>query len=194
MSTVPPYLGEFGENDVRWFHENGTRLHVRAGERVITEGVMPEHIFVVLEGEFQVSSVGMNDPDMMRAREGELLGEMSYINRVPPGASVDAVVDGQLLAVLRTNVDAKIKRDPEFGSRFRKAVMDCAFDRVWLYNRRNWDPPPPQPPPDPYAGLRVHELIEKLLRGEFPDEGTPRDGKDKKDGNAGKDRRKRPPG
>ncbi|HEU4557651.1 MAG TPA: cyclic nucleotide-binding domain-containing protein [Longimicrobium sp.] len=167
MSTVPPYLQEFGDDDARWLHQHGVLTYVRAGDRVITEGVTPEHIYVVLEGEFRVSSESMNDPDVSRVKEGELLGEMSFINRVPPGASVYAVVDGVLLAVSRAQVDAQIEQDPEFGSRFRKVVMDFAVNRMWLYNRRANDPPPPQPEPDPYADLRVHELIEKLLRGEF---------------------------
>jgi CRP-like cAMP-binding protein len=167
VSTVPPYLQEFGDNDARWLHEHGVLARVRAGDRVITEGVTPEHIYVVLEGEFQISSQSINDPDIGRVKAGELLGEMSYINRRPPGGSVDAVVDGVLLAVRRNDVDAKIKEDPEFGSRFRKVLMDFAVDRIWTYNRRDNNPPPPPPEPDPYADLRVHELIEKLLRGEF---------------------------
>lgn len=167
MSTVPPYLGEFGKNDARWLYEHGVQVRVRAGDAVITEGVTPEHIYVVLEGEFRVSSRSLNDPDMLRVKEGELLGEMSYINGVAPGATVLAEIDGVLLAVRRADVDAKIVEDPAFGSRFRKVLMDFAVNRMWLYNRRDADPPPPQPPADPFADLRVHELIEKLLRGEF---------------------------
>jgi CRP-like cAMP-binding protein len=165
VSTVPPYLGEFGDEDVRWLHEHGVQRRVLADERVITEGVAPEHIFVVLEGEFRVSSESLNDADMMRVKAGELLGEISYVNRTTPGATVLAVVDGMLLAVRRADLDAKIADDPRFGSRFRKVLMEFAVSRMWLYNRREWNPPPP--PPDPYADLRVHELIEKLLRGEF---------------------------
>jgi hypothetical protein len=185
VSTVPPYLGEFGKNDARWLHEHGVQMRVLRGDVVITEGVAPQHIYVVLEGEFRVSSQSMNDPDVMRVRSGELLGEMSYINRVPPGATVIAEAEGVLLAVRRADVDAKIQEDPGFGSRFRKVLMDFAVNRMWLYNRRDLDPPPPQPEPDPYADLRVHELIEKLLRGEFPDDTPPPDRKDRK---------KRPPG
>jgi CRP-like cAMP-binding protein len=140
---------------------------VHAGDRVITEGVTPEHLFVVLEGEFRISSAELRDPDMTRVRPGELLGEISYIHRTPPGASVIAVTEGVLLAVCRTELDAKIAADPGFASRIRKILMDFAVNRMWRYNRRDWDPPPPHPEPDPYADLRVHELIEKLLRGEF---------------------------
>jgi CRP/FNR family transcriptional regulator, cyclic AMP receptor protein len=167
LPTVPPYLKEFGDEDARWLHEHGEQVSVRAGERVITEGETPEFIWVVLDGEFRVSSRSLNDPDMLRAAAGELLGEMSYIHGAPPGASVFAVTDGVLLAVRRADVDAQIARDPGFGSRFRKVLMDFAVNRMWYYNRRDWNPPPAQPEPDPYAELKVHELIEKLLRGEF---------------------------
>lgn len=167
MPTVPPYLKEFGDEDARWLHEHGAQLRVRAGERVITEGVTPEHIWVVLDGEFRVSSRSLHDDDMLRVKPGELLGEISYIQGTPPGATVFAVTDGVVLAVRRADVDAQIARDPAFGSRFRKVLMDFAVNRMWHYNRRDWDPPAPQPDPDPYAELKVHELIERLLRGEF---------------------------
>jgi CRP-like cAMP-binding protein len=167
VPTVPPFLGEFGDEDARWLHEHGVQRRVRAGERVIAEGITPEHIFVVLEGEFRVTSESLNDPDMMRVKAGELLGEVSYINRAPPGASVLAVTGGVLLGIRRGDVDAKIADDPAFGSRFRKVLMEFAVNRMWLYNRRDWNPPPPPPEADPYEDLRVHELIEKLLRGEF---------------------------
>jgi len=168
VSTVPPYLGEFGDEDVRWLNEHGAHRRVRAGEQVITEGVTPEHIFVVLEGEFRVSSESMRDPDVMRVGEGQLLGEMSYINRKPPGASVFAVTDGVLLGIPRARVRAKIVDDPAFGSRFLKVLGEFAVDRMWLYNRRDADPPPPQPEPDLDADLRVADLIRSLLEGRMP--------------------------
>lgn len=167
MSTVPPFLGEFGDEDARWLHEHGVQKRVRAGERVIVEGVSPEHIFVVLEGEFQVSSESLNDPDMLRVKAGELLGEVSYINHTSAGASVWAVTPAIVLAIRRADADAKIAEDPAFGSRFRKVLMEFAVSRMWQYKRRDLIPPPPPPQADPYEDLRVHELIEKLLRGEF---------------------------
>ena len=135
MPKIPPYLGEFTKDDVRWFLENGKQWRVRAGEVVITEGVNPGHIFVVLEGEFIVSSEALADPEIQRIGPAELLGEMSYLNGVPPGSSVRAATDGVLLAVLRSDVDAKIEADPAFGSRFRKVASDFGFSRLWVYHR-----------------------------------------------------------
>ena len=165
MPNLPPYLGEFADDDVRWFLENGQRQQVRAGDLVITEGVIPEYLYVVLEGEFVVSSKSLRDPLMERIGPGELLGEMSYLHRVPPGAWVHAATDGLLLAVSRADVEAKEHADPEFGSRFRKVIADFAFTRLWNYHRRRVAGEEPGKPPP--GDLRVHELIEKLLRGEF---------------------------
>jgi CRP/FNR family cyclic AMP-dependent transcriptional regulator len=169
LPRFPPYLGEFADEDAAWLYANGERREAAAGEEVITEGVTPEHIFVVLEGEFVVSSHSLSDPEIHRAGPGELLGEMSYINQEPPGGSVHAATDGVLLCVLRAGIDAKIAADPAFGSRFRKVISDFAVNRIYRYGRRRLtgETPPPFSPSDPDDDLRVHELIEKLLRGEF---------------------------
>jgi CRP-like cAMP-binding protein len=163
---IPPYLGEFADEDAEWFASKGEQRRVRTGEVVITEGVNPAHIHFVLEGEFVVSSESLGDPEIQRIGPGELLGEMSYINRVPPGGSVTATKDGVLLSVRRSDIDEKIAADPAFGSRFHKVISEFAVTRMFRYPRRNLDDPP-DPPRDEDADLRVTELIEKLLRGEF---------------------------
>jgi CRP-like cAMP-binding protein len=163
----PPFLGELSDQDAAWFGAAGQQQRVRAGEVVITEGVTPEHIHVVLEGSFIVSSERLGDPEIQRIGPGELLGEMSYINRSPPGGSVRAATDGVLLSVRRADIDAKITTDPAFGSRFRKVISEFAVSRMYDYGRRRVGEDPPPPPSAPDDDLRVHELIEKLLRGEF---------------------------
>ena len=66
VAKVPPFLGEIGDEDARWLYEHGERRPVAAGERIITEGKTPDHVFVVLEGEFLVSSVSLNEPGSPR--------------------------------------------------------------------------------------------------------------------------------
>jgi CRP/FNR family cyclic AMP-dependent transcriptional regulator len=147
--NLPPYLGEFTDEDARWFAHTGELWRVHAGEVVITEGVTPEHIHVVLKGEFVVSSAALRDPEMQRVGPGELLGEMSYINGVPPGSSVGAATDGVLLSVRRKDIDAKIDSDPAFGSRFRKVISEFAVTRIFRYGRR--------------------KLIQRTLAGDLPE-------------------------
>ena len=163
MAKVPPFLGEIGDEDARWLYEHGERRPVAAGERIITEGKTPDHVFVVLEGEFLVSSVSLNEPELQRIRSGEVLGEMSYINRLPPGASVDAVTDGLLLSISRAALDAQVKSDAAFGARFLKVLSEFALSRFWRFGRRALpDANPPLP-----ENVRVDEMIRRLLDGDF---------------------------
>lgn len=165
MANVPPFLGEFDDEDARWLSRHGERRDVVAGDVIISEGRTPAHIFVVLDGEFVVSSRSLGDADMQRIRAGELLGEISYIQKTPPGASVIAAKDGVVLAIPRSEVDQRLAEDPHFAARFQRVISELAVDRLWQYGRRALQPRPQRSVPD--DDLRVHELIEKLLRGEF---------------------------
>lgn len=169
MTKAPPFLGRFEDGDARWLNDAGERRAVKAGDTVIEEGVMPAHLFVVLDGEFVVSSRALRDPEMQRIGAGEVLGEMSYLNDLPPAASVYAAADGLLLCIPRGALKRKIDEDPGFGLRFQTVISSFAVDRFWAYGRR--DRPDllakGRRREDDDASLRVHELIEKLLRGEM---------------------------
>jgi CRP-like cAMP-binding protein len=168
VSTTPPFLGRFDDDDARWLNDAGERRSVRAGETVIEEGVMPAHLFVVLGGEFVVSSRSLRDPEMQRVGAGEVLGEMSYLNDLPPAASVYAAADGLLLCIPRDALARKVAADPGFGLRFQTVMSSFAVDRFWTYGRRGRpDLLAEGRRDDRDASLRVHELIEKLLRGEL---------------------------
>lgn len=195
MTKVPPFMGDFSDDDIAWAIRVGVRRHVRAGERIILEGEHPRELFIILEGAFVVESRQLNRPNMKRLGPGELVGEMSYINRQVPVSSVRALEDSELLCIPRTALDEKIAGDPGFAGRFHKVVSEFAVARLYA-----WSPPPTEPPPERASGdervewmpkpaegslrvdepiqraevpvdesFRVYELIERMLRGEFID-------------------------
>lgn len=165
MSAVPPDLRECGDEDARWLFEHGVQRRVRAGEEIIAEGVLPEYVWVVLEGEFRVTSAQMRDMELARARPGDVLGEMPDADRRLPTMSVIAATEGTLLAVRRADLDARTAEEPGFATRVRKVLRAYAVNRLWECGHPEWNALAGGH--DPYAGLRPHELIEKLLRGEF---------------------------
>lgn len=164
MTKVPPFMGEFADADVAWVVNNGVQRRVPTGETIIEEGKHPDHVFVVLEGAFVVSSVKMSDPAVQHLGPGELAGEMSFINRTPPAASVIAECDSVVLCIPRDRLREKLESDTGFASRFMRVVSEFTIDRLYNYGHRRIDPPPPR---DALADLRVYELIEKMLRGDF---------------------------
>lgn len=179
MTQVPPFMGDFSDDDIAWAIRVGVRRHVRAGEAIIVEGEQPHELFVILEGAFLVASRQLNLPNMKRLGPGELVGEMSYINKQIPVSSVRALEDSEVLCIPRTALDEKIAGDPAFQGRFHKVVSEFTLERMYAW----WVPPPEVPPEEETASLRVYDLIERMLRGEFPDPPPPAPGRpDRKKG------------
>lgn len=179
MPRRPAYLAEFADEDAAWFVRHGEERRVRPGEVVIEEKVTPEHVFIVLRGKFVVSSRSLGVLDIQRIGRGEILGEMSYLNREPPGGSVIAHTNGVLLAVRRGDIDARIRVDPAFADRFHRVASNFANSRLWRFVRRRLtadrsdepdppspDPPdPPRPEPDPKRVDEILRYIEIMLEG-----------------------------
>jgi len=169
VPNPPPYLGELSDDDAEWLKKNGELWQVAAGDVIITEEVPPDYVFVVLEGEFEVISNRLNDPDIPPVGPGELLGEMSYLERRKPRNSVRAVAGGALWSIPRSSIDAA---DEGFRRRFVKVLQEFAQQRMRDYKKaQGGEAPSPDPPPiDP----RVIEIIERLLRDDpWADEHAP---------------------
>ncbi|HEU4453611.1 MAG TPA: cyclic nucleotide-binding domain-containing protein, partial [Longimicrobium sp.] len=171
MTKVPPFIGDFSDDDIAWVIRVGVRRHVPAGERIIVEGEEARDVFVILAGAFLVASRQLELPNMKRLGPGELVGEMSFVNKQLPISSVSALEDSEVLCIPRTALSEKIAADSGFQGRFHKVVSEFTVDRLYAW----WAPPPRDPPPldEAVASLRVYELIERMLRGEFPEPPLP---------------------
>ncbi len=169
MTQVPPFMGDFSDDDINWAIDVGRLRRVAAGEPIIVEGQPVHDLFVVLMGAFQVVSQKLNRPTATRLGPGEIVGEMSYINRQLPISSVRALEASAVLCIPRTALTEKIAADAGFEARFHKVVSEFTVARLYEW----WSTAEEEPVRDE-GSLRVYELIERMLRGEFPDTGTPR--------------------
>lgn len=154
MTRVPPFMGEFSDDDWTWFQAVGTRLEIGDGETIIHEGEPVEFLFVILDGSFAVRSRGVRGMPPIRLGRGEIVGEMTYVRRGDrPLSSVVAREDSIVLRLPRTALDEKIASDAGFEARFRKVVSEFVVHRLY----GSWRPPPdgleppagPEPPDEP---------------------------------------------
>ncbi|HVG43128.1 MAG TPA: hypothetical protein VM890_00305 [Longimicrobium sp.] len=100
MPEVLPFVTELGDEDARWLQCVGRRWRVRAGEEIATEGLPDRHLLVVIEGEFEASSVA--------------------------GGPVRAATDGVLLCIRLEEVEAKLAGDPTFRDRLEEVIAKAA--------------------------------------------------------------------
>jgi hypothetical protein len=171
------------QQDARWLHRTCEHRRVHVGEEVIRPGVPPTHLFVVLEGEFEVRPAPEKKLEPRRLGPGALLWEVAYLRRIAPNCSVRAATAGMLLCIRPCDVDARVCEDPSFGGRFMKLITEFALEHCENGHRNGTGRPPTGNGNARYANgngngpagaekidataFRVPEVIEKLLRGDF---------------------------
>lgn len=169
MPPPPGSIGDPPDEDVAWIIANGIRQPIAAGRRLVSEGEEPDVVYVVLEGRFVVSSRGLGAAFHARLRQGEVVGEVSGAPGGPAPGTVRAETEGTVLEIPRDRLHERMRRDPGFAARFRHAVSGFTAERVRTLRESQVERERaglPKPPPEG-AGLRVHELIERLLRGDL---------------------------
>lgn len=129
MRKVLYILGTFNDADAEWFVRTGRRLDVQKGQSIIREGEPIDSVFFVTSGEFRVTT-GASGTELARLRTGEVVGEISYVDRRPPTATVTAVEEGRVLAIPKAVLSHKLDSDPRFASRFYKAIATFLADRL----------------------------------------------------------------
>ena len=59
-----------------------------------------------------------------------MVGEMSFVDAGPPGATVTALEDSAVLAIPRSQLSAKLEQDSGFAARFYRAIATFLSDRL----------------------------------------------------------------
>lgn len=99
IRKVPLFAGLTPQQAER-LYASGRTLTVAPGEFIIREGEPGDSLFIVLEGELEVTKRdGERDIRLAVRRPGEFLGEMSLLEHSPRTASVRALSAGRLLSI-----------------------------------------------------------------------------------------------
>lgn len=131
LHKVLYFLGTMDDQDVDWMVLNGKKRQVPAGQAIIHEGRETEDLFFILQGEFRVS-VGGREVSVLQ--QGELVGEISFVDSRPPTATVTATTDAVVGVVPVAALEEKLREDVAFASRFYKAIAVALADRMRARN------------------------------------------------------------
>ena len=117
-------FGEWNELDVSWLEKMGQKVDLSTGTAFIKEGESLDRLFIVLDGEAEVTvDVEGVSTRVGSSRRGEILGEMSLLNRDEQAtASVQAIESMVLLAVDKTTIRQQLTVDLAFAERFYRSL------------------------------------------------------------------------
>ena len=121
MKEVLYVLGALEDQDVEALMRIGTKEQLQVGDKLLTEGNHPDAIYLVLEGELDVSVQG-RDTTIRRVGKGEVVGEMSLLESQPASATLCALTPVTVLRIPRDALEDKLVSDYEFSARFYRAL------------------------------------------------------------------------
>lgn len=121
-------LGDLDDRDIGWLARSGAVRHLAAGERLIEAGREIDHLFFLTDGKLRVTTRGGDH--LATLDPGEVVGEMSFVERRAPGANVTALTQSRVLAIPRATMLAQFALDNGMAMRFYRALAVFLSDRL----------------------------------------------------------------
>jgi CRP/FNR family transcriptional regulator, cyclic AMP receptor protein len=128
MRKVLFILGQLSDKDAEWLGKSGRRMQLPPGSFLIKQGIHADALYILLDGELEVDVSGLGK--VARLLPGEVVGEMSFVDKSAPSASVIALTQAMVLAIDKATIEAKIDADHGFGMRFYRALATFLSDRL----------------------------------------------------------------
>jgi signal transduction histidine kinase len=122
-----PLFGGLGDGDLRRLVEMGQIVDLSPGDRLIGEGEVADALYVVLEGELDVTKrSGRTDVPLARVGPGSLQGEIAALEGGRRLASVHAATEAEVLRIPVTAVRELLAAGPDVAL----AVIRTAVRRL----------------------------------------------------------------
>ncbi|MEM6838916.1 MAG: cyclic nucleotide-binding domain-containing protein [Cyanobacteria bacterium P01_C01_bin.120] len=130
MERILFILGILEDEDIDWLVSIGDRRELSAGEVLIREGEPIDAIYLILSGQFVVSLERSQDTHIAHLYSGEVVGEMSFVDHLPPSATVSANQPALVLSIKRATLERKLDQDAGFAQRWYRALATLLSARL----------------------------------------------------------------
>ncbi|MGM3305546.1 cyclic nucleotide-binding domain-containing protein [Anabaena sp. WFMT] len=137
---MKPKLSPFGilqEQDIQWILDQGIKRELAVGDILIKEGSYIHNLFIILEGTLSVfvsqqSEADRENPDQEIARitQGEIVGEISFLDKLPTSATVKSFENSVVLSLSWQQLSSKLNYDLGFASRFYQSLCILLAERM----------------------------------------------------------------
>lgn len=157
-------LEQLNDSDIKWIKQNSSPQTVEAGEFLIQQNHHVDSIYIVVSGDLvatvarnQNSALGkvfaaLEDEEQLQQeiaqfQEGEILGEMSFLDLSASGVSIQAKKASVVLAIDIGDLRHQLRQDMEFAARFYRALSLLLLERferllqVYLKKKMGQIPP-----------------------------------------------------
>lgn len=113
-----------------WILDAGQEMEKPAGETFIEGGKKVDAFYFLIEGLLKVHPKKQQDKTIAIIGPGQLLGEMSFVERVPASVSVSVVERAMLLKIPFLEIEEKMAEEVAFQADFQQALMKLLSARL----------------------------------------------------------------
>src|SRR5918997_3869574 len=108
-----PLLADLTEEDLERLYEMAETVSVPAGQLVLQEGDPGDSLYIVLDGELEVTKRhGSQEVLLAVYKAGQFFGEMALLEQAPRSASVRTLRESRLLLISRTAFQTLLSCSP----------------------------------------------------------------------------------
>jgi len=130
MRKVLFIFGDLSDGDIEWLAVAGERKSFPKGSILIQEGKPIGEVYILLDGQLSVLVQARRNETIATLQQGEIVGELSFLDSRPPSATVAAATDSIVLAISCDKLRAKLERDTAFAAKFYRALGVFLSDRL----------------------------------------------------------------
>lgn len=136
MKPAISKLGALSDRDLDWINANGTIETIGKGENLICQGQIINKLYILLTGKFNVfisaSTPGNStvQTEISVSAIGEIMGEISFVDKLPPVATVRAIEESTALGLSWQQLKHKIQQDEGFSARFYQTLSALLSHRL----------------------------------------------------------------
>lgn len=157
MQTGLDFLSRLSPKHVHWVMSAGAEKTVETGAIIVRAGDEITAVYLVLEGLFGVYTAASGNERVATMGPGDIVGEISFIDDLPPSASVVALEPALVLCIERGALRDKLGSDAQFAQDFYRAAAITLSSR--LRHANDVQESRTQMAVEPQAWKRLHEPL-----------------------------------
>lgn len=118
------------QEDIHWILASSELKTISANSVLVREDDPSETIFFVADGLFEVYVFAGQQIKVGQLGPGEVIGEISWLDRKPISASVRAVETSAVMALSTALLEQKLASDPVFAARLFRGIATLTVERL----------------------------------------------------------------
>lgn len=118
MKRVLFFLGQLNDRDVEWMIQNGQKIELKTGDKLIQKGNYVDNLYILLSGQLSIFSDETENEEIATLGAGEIVGEMSFLESRPPSVSVISKKSAVVYKISRNVIEARLSSNPDFKANF----------------------------------------------------------------------------